>query len=454
MTDKALVLYHAQCRDGQAAAYIAVSALRKQGYTVEHAPCAYGDSEWQKHSIDGCHVYFVDFSEPNNEILEICSRAASVTVLDHHLSAKQALSSFLPSPTPFRAIPLGGDDGGIAYVDEADYAKVQGYSWYAAVHGGAIAYIGGGRADPTMAYMHRLILDAPEGTLIDHWNRDTLDNRRINLRVATKKQNGANMRRGSGYKGVTLSKGKWRAQISCDYENHYLGTFDTAEAAARAYDVAALERFGDFAALNFDSRPMPGPANLKVVFDTNRCGARIAYDHFDGEAQKVPLTLINFIQDRDLWTWKLDGSKRVSAWISTFGDGLDSFAAMIDEYNYLGLAGVVAAGGAVIDYQKQVVDKHLKNVEVYNLLGHKVAVTNATTMISEICHEALALHPEADFALSWQDLVKEKKRVFSLRSRKDGVDVSEVAKKLGGGGHASAAGFSVEMPWLDVGAWK
>jgi oligoribonuclease NrnB/cAMP/cGMP phosphodiesterase (DHH superfamily) len=194
------------------------------------------------------------------------------------------------------------------------------------------------------------------------------------------------------------------------------------------------------------------PGKIIVHFDMNRCGSRIAYDHFDGESLHISRTLINYIQDRDLWNWTLTNSKQVSAWISTFGEGLDSFAALLDEYEHLGLEGVIIAGDAVIGYQKQVVDKHLKSVEVYNLLGHKVAVVNATTMISEVCHEALNKYPEADFALSWQDLVKEKKRVFSLRGRKGGVDVSEVAKKLGGGGHASAAGFSVEMPWLDIGA--
>lgn len=287
---KALVIYHAQCRDGQAAAYIAVSALRRLGIEVSHTPCAYGGPIPSVVGFD--RVYIVDFSFKQDVLIDMCKSVEAVIVLDHHRTA------------------------------QAD---------------------------------------------LENWTE--------------------------------------------------------------------------------------APANLKVVFDMTRCGARITYDFFDaGVHLNVPLTLIDYIQDRDLWTWKLYGSKAVSAWISTFGEGFDSFSVIIDGFNQLGLTGVVAAGEAVLDYQKQVVEKHLKSVEVYNLLGHKVAVVNATTMVSEICHEALARHPEADFALSWQDLVKENKRVFSLRGRKGGVDVSEVAKKLGGGGHASAAGFTMDMPWLDIGA--
>ena len=91
--------------------------------------------------------------------------------------------------------------------------------------------------------------------IVDHINQDPLDNRRQNLRLATRSQNAANLgpyaNNTSGYKGVDFNRGKWRARITQDGVRYFLGTFDTAEDAARAYDQKALELFGEFASLNF-----------------------------------------------------------------------------------------------------------------------------------------------------------------------------------------------------------
>lgn len=90
----------------------------------------------------------------------------------------------------------------------------------------------------------------------DHVNGDGLDNRRSNLRRATHGQNMANKVRyrnnTSGFKGVSRRQnGRWFAQIQCQGNHRHLGYFATAEEAARAYDAAAVEAFGEFARLNF-----------------------------------------------------------------------------------------------------------------------------------------------------------------------------------------------------------
>lgn len=90
---------------------------------------------------------------------------------------------------------------------------------------------------------------------VDHKNGDSLDNRKDNLRPATNQENSRNRKitASSGYKGVwqRTDTGKWRARIKIDGKFIVLGqAFPTAEDAARAYNEAAVERFGEFAVLN------------------------------------------------------------------------------------------------------------------------------------------------------------------------------------------------------------
>ena len=103
----------------------------------------------------------------------------------------------------------------------------------------------------------RVILGVAPGTQVDHKNANGLDNRRANLRAATCGENNWNTRlrkdNKSGYKGVywLKSHGKWRAQITFNGKQKYLGDFTVASEGAAAYDTAAREYFGEFARLNF-----------------------------------------------------------------------------------------------------------------------------------------------------------------------------------------------------------
>lgn len=151
--------------------------------------------------------------------------------------------------------------GKVAIVDDdmVEYLSQWTWRW---VHGGSDTSPGyavhGFRRNGkrVVVYMHRLIAEAPAGSEADHINRDSLDNRRANLRAATRKENMRNRgyrRSRPGYKGTSASGRYWRAQIMVDGKQILLGTYNRQIEAAMAYDAAAREYFGEFAALNFSA---------------------------------------------------------------------------------------------------------------------------------------------------------------------------------------------------------
>lgn len=150
-----------------------------------------------------------------------------------------------------------------ATVDDADVPLVSSYVWSVERRGGkayAVCYLDA--ADLTRkVLMHRIIMGAKRGELVDHVNGDSLDNRRTNLRLCTVAQNGMNRRKqrtraatASRFKGVSWdrSNGIWRARIVLKGKQHSLGNFRVEDDAARAYDAAAKEHFGAFACTNED----------------------------------------------------------------------------------------------------------------------------------------------------------------------------------------------------------
>jgi hypothetical protein len=148
--------------------------------------------------------------------------------------------------------------GLVALIDDADLGLVQPYTWCPyAPKASRTFYAVAKRRDGVRSVirMHKLITGWPR---TDHQNHDGLDNQRSNLRPATNAQNSANSRprlgAASSYKGVCwlIGNQKWRAEIMIDGHHRHLGCFAAEEDAARAYDAAALETWGEFAYLNFD----------------------------------------------------------------------------------------------------------------------------------------------------------------------------------------------------------
>lgn len=149
-----------------------------------------------------------------------------------------------------------------AIVDDADFDWLMQWKWYAVpARGGNIyaAHVVKDHKNNTTigTFMHCLILSAPKGMKVDHRDRNTLNNQRGNLRLATYQQNACNRPGDAGsssrYKGVSWNKQYqcWRVSIGCSGKLHYLGSFHNEIEAAKTYDAAARHYHGEFAYLNF-----------------------------------------------------------------------------------------------------------------------------------------------------------------------------------------------------------
>lgn len=177
---------------------------------------------------------------------------------------------------------------------------------------------------------------------------------------------------------------------------------------------------------------------FQAYTDLERSGATLAWDFLHPEGKPRP-RLLEHIEDRDLWRFKLPDTRRIQSALFSYEYDFQTWA-------YLMTSGekdlhALATAGAAIDR------KHLKDIrELLKvckrrmlIAGHDVPVASLPyTYVSDAAHEMAQGEP---FAACYWDTAEN--RTFGLRSAETGIDVSEVAKQYGGGGHKHAAGFSV-----------
>jgi len=190
-------------------------------------------------------------------------------------------------------------------------------------------------------------------------------------------------------------------------------------------------------------QPLLDEGAVDGVFDMDRSGAKLAWDWFFlGREAPFPLMVV---QDRDLWTWQLEATRPMMAAIFSF------------EYDFKTLDWLMECASPLelLDMGHAINRKHDKDVaelvasgqQEMEIGGYLVPGLNAPYFFSSDAGHIMVEQEQAPFAACYWDTPEG--RTFSLRSRAGGVDVSEIAKQYGGGGHASAAGFRVPH-WHDL----
>ncbi|GAB7530270.1 DHH family phosphoesterase [Pseudomonas sp. 3A(2025)] len=185
----------------------------------------------------------------------------------------------------------------------------------------------------------------------------------------------------------------------------------------------------------FPERRQPGPLEgLHAVFDMNRSGAGLTWDHYFKDKPRPEL--INHIEDRDLWLFKLEGTREITANLFSHPQDFEVW----DELMATPVSTLRSEGAAIERSRQRELAALLRTTPRRLVIcGFDVPAANLPfTHASDAGHLLCAGEPFA--AIYWDT---PQGRSFSLRSTEAGEDVSVIARQFGGGGHRNAAGFNV-----------
>ena len=210
--------------------------------------------------------------------------------------------------------------------------------------------------------------------------------------------------------------------------------------------------------------------NLDLIFDMSKSGAMLTWEHVQTELENIddviPIEIIQYIQDRDLWEWKLSQSKEFSEGfkmaidrqkrklykmgLNTKNENLE-ISAFLTVCQYTELEEIIKIGEILIEKTDSMVNAKIKLDKLKPVLfgdlnnGVEVLMLNATENISEIGN-AICLKYQKPACMYF--ILETGEVVFSLRSTDDLYDVSTIAKAYGGGGHRNACGFKGDLNLL------
>lgn len=185
--------------------------------------------------------------------------------------------------------------------------------------------------------------------------------------------------------------------------------------------------------------------NPAALFDMSRSGAQMAWDFFFPDDERP--FLIDVVADRDLWRWQIAMSRELNAVIASHPFDFTEWNTLARKLlNSSGVEGMAAEGAAILRAHDKLVEQVIATSKRHMRIGDYVVPVAAApyALASDVAGRMAQGQP---FAATYVD--GPSCRTFSLRSRGDGtaLDVQDIAQSYGGGGHSSAAGFSMPVGW-------
>lgn len=181
--------------------------------------------------------------------------------------------------------------------------------------------------------------------------------------------------------------------------------------------------------------------NEYKIFDMTHSGAFLTWAYFFPN-EEVP-SLIKYIEDNDIWTKVLPHTREVSAYISTLPNEIEEYEKLLEIGAIENIA--IPYGKVLLAQQNKIIEKALNSsfLKFVDIGGNSyfVAMSNSAIFQSEIGNQLLEKYPSCDFSVVYSESYGAAS--ISLRSADDRVNVSEIARRYGGGGHRNAAGCSL-----------
>lgn len=189
-------------------------------------------------------------------------------------------------------------------------------------------------------------------------------------------------------------------------------------------------------------------AGVELVFDDQRSGAALVWDFYFASWKDRP-TLVEYVQDHDLWRFKLPQSRTARAYLQSIPPNSIREAEIQADIFQTNFDRVINEGAIINRFNAKVIDEALKTRHVVNIGGHMVCAFNAHVLGPETADMAARLLESSPFFAVWKRVGdKYVVSIYKGEGRGEGLDLSEIAKAYGGGGHKNAAGFVCDiLPW-------
>lgn len=207
---------------------------------------------------------------------------------------------------------------------------------------------------------------------------------------------------------------------------------DTLKLAKEAYNIVIIDHHKTAIDVLVDL-----PFNVELFGDVNHSGAMLAWQYFF--PKDTPPELLKHIEDRDLWKFKLSGTREIQAGLFSYPYDFNVW----DKFMSSSTIDLFLAGQSIERKHFKDIDELLpKCTRMIEIDGYKIETANLPYTLG--ADAAMLLAKDQPFGCTYYDL-SNKTKYFSLRSDENGIDVSEIAKKFGGGGHKHAAAFTISF---------